>query len=139
MSSKAKFEGVFVDENILGAAYELERTHPGEVYYVGHPDMPEVPVSTKDPAMLAVLGANDVDLVFLTRDKRIRSNIAERQALVNAKIRAVFISGTKNMEKAQVFALVEKHWDEMVEKVGSESGPVIWSLTHGNGLRKLCL
>ena len=131
------FNGLFVDEDTLGVAYELERTHPGDIYYVGHPAMPEIPRSTKDPALLATLGANETDFIFLTRDKRIRHNKGERQQLMSAGIRAVFLSGRNNMETSQMVALVEKHWDEIVHDVGSQHGPAFWSLTKGNGLRKL--
>ena len=95
------FNGIFVDEDTLGVAYELERTHPGDIYYVGHPDMPEIPRSTKDPALLAALGANETDFIFLTRDKRIRHNKGERQQLMSAAIRAVFLSGKTTWRQAR--------------------------------------
>ena len=137
MPAQARFNGIFVDEDTLGVAYELERTHPGEIYYVGHPDMPEIPRSTKDPALLAALGANANDFIFLTRDKRIRRNSGERQQLMSAAIRAVFLSGRNDIEKSQMVSLVEKHWNDIVNDVGSQHGPALWSLTQGNGLRRL--
>ena len=49
MAQGGTFSGVFIDENILGVAYELDALRPGLVYWVGHPAIPEIPVSAKDP------------------------------------------------------------------------------------------
>ena len=66
------FGGVFIDENILGVAHKLDSLHPGVVYWVGHTEIPEIPLSTKDPDLLDALGSNGRNLIFITRDKRIR-------------------------------------------------------------------
>lgn len=137
MTPDSEFNGVFVDENILGVAHALARLHPDDVYYVGHPAVPEIPASTKDPQLLSALGANEADWIFLTRDKKIRHNVAERHQLMGAGIRAVFLTGNKNMNKEQMIELVEKHWDDIVREVGPRSGPCMWSITKGGGLQEI--
>ena len=131
------FSGVFIDENMLGVVRELDRLHPGAVYHVGHPSVPDIPPSTKDPDLLDALGAKNRNWIFITRDKKIRRRPREREHLIGAGIRAVFLSGSKDMDKKQMVELVEKHWQDIVNEVGSQPGPSLWSLTHSNGLRKL--
>ena len=83
MAEGGTFNGVFIDENILGVAKELEAMHPGLVYYVGHPAIPEIPASTKDPD------------------------------------------------------LIERHWNDIVSEVGTQSGPSLWALTRRDGLKPI--
>ncbi|WP_419909900.1 hypothetical protein [Candidatus Poriferisodalis sp.] len=87
MSERAAFDGVFVDEDILGVAHELARLRPGEVYYVGHPDVPEIPPGT--------------------------------------------------LYKFSAAALIDDHWSEIVDSIGKQPGPAVWSLTRPNGLRRI--
>ncbi|WP_419911619.1 hypothetical protein [Candidatus Poriferisodalis sp.] len=137
MARGGTFSGVFIDENILGVAYELDALHPGLVYWVGHPAIPEIPVSAKDPDVHDALGAGGRDLIFITRDKRIRRDKNERDHLMRSAVRAVFLTSTKNMDKSQMAALVERHWDDIVGEVGTQRGPSLWSLTRRDGLKPI--
>ncbi len=131
------FGGVFIDENILGVAHKLDSLHPGVVYWVGHTEIPEIPLSTKDPDLLDALGSNGRNLIFITRDKRIRRDKVEREHLMRSTVRAVFLTGTKNMNKSQMAALIDQYWDHIVQKVGVSSGPSLWSLTPRDGLKPI--
>ncbi|WP_420610462.1 hypothetical protein [Candidatus Poriferisodalis sp.] len=137
MAQGGTFSGVFIDENILGVAHELDALRPGLVYWVGHPAIPEIPVSAKDPDLLDALGASSRDLIFITRDKRIRRDKNERDHLVRSAVRAVFLTSTKNMDKSQMAALIERHWDDIVGEVGTQRGPSLWSLTRRDGLKPI--
>ncbi|WP_423916948.1 hypothetical protein [Candidatus Poriferisodalis sp.] len=137
MAEGGTFNGVFIDENILGVAKELEAMHPGLVYYVGHPAIPEIPASTKDPDLLDALGASGRDLIFITRDKRIRRDKNERKHLMRSAVRAVFLTSTKNLNKTQMAALIERHWNDIVSEVGTQSGPSLWALTRRDGLKPI--
>lgn len=46
--------GFFVDENSLALGLELAKSRP-EVFYPGHPNLPEVPRGTKDEVWLPVV------------------------------------------------------------------------------------
>ncbi len=131
------FDGVFIDENMLGVAQELDALHEGVVYWVGHPEIPEIPLSTKDPDLLDALGTNGRDLIFITRDKWIRRNKVEREHLMRSEVRAVFLTDTKNMNKSQMTALINRHWDQIVQRVGVTRGPSLWSLTQRDGLKPI--
>ncbi len=131
------FGGVFIDENMLGVAHELDALHPGVVYWVGHPEIPEIPRSTKDPDLLDALGSNGRDLIFITRDSWIRRNKVELGHLMRSEVRAVFLTGTKNMNKSQMTALINRHWDQIVQRVGVTRGPSLWSLTQRDGLKPI--
>ena len=52
MAQGGTFHGVFIDENILGAAYELDALHPGLVYWVGHPAVPTIQRPPRIPSCL---------------------------------------------------------------------------------------
>ena len=41
------------------------------------------------------------------------------------------------MGKSQMAALIERHWDDIVGKIGAESGPSLWSLTRRDGLKPI--
>ncbi len=131
------FGGVFIDENILGVAHKLDSLHPGVVYWVGHAKIPEIPLSTKDPDLLDALGSNGRNLIFITRDKRIRRDKVEREHLMRSAVRAVFLTGTKNMNKSQMAALIDQYWDHIVQEVGVSSGPSLWSPTPRDGLKPI--
>ena len=137
MAQGGTFHGVFIDENILGAAYELDALHPGLVYWVGHPAVPTIPASTKDPELLDALGAYARDLIFITRDKRIRRNRTERGHLMRSAVRTVFLTGSKDMDKHQTASLIEESWDDIATQVGTQVGPSLWSLTHRDGLKRI--
>ena len=83
------------------------------------------------------LGASGRDLIFITRDKRIRRDKNERDHLMRSAVRAVFLTSTKNMDKSQMAALIEHHWDDIVLEVGTQSGPSLWSLTRRDGLKPI--
>ena len=137
MAPKARFNGVFVDENILGVAYELERLHPRDVYYVGHRLVPKIPTATKDVPLLEALGQDRHDWILISRDRRIWRNEIAREHWMNAEVRAVILSGRNSVSKRDATALIHNHWRDIVGAVGSQPGPAFWSLTKPNGLRRI--
>lgn len=137
MAAHAAFNGVFVDENILGVAHELERRHPGDVYYVGHPLVPEIPKATKDADLLDALGVNQQGWILISRDRRIWRNKVARQNWVDAHVRAVILSGTNSVSKTDAANLIDSHWQGIVNEVASQPGPALWSLTKPRGLRRI--
>ncbi len=66
---------------------------------------------------------NGRDLIFITRDKRIRRDKNERSHLSQSTIKAVLLTSIKNSDKAQMAELIERHWYDIVNEVGSRSGP----------------
>lgn len=68
----------FTDENTLGLGKLLRRSGRSDVLYPGHDGLPEVPTGTLDLDWMAVIAR--LDLVVVTRDRRIRTRPAELRA-----------------------------------------------------------
>ena len=68
----------FTDENTLGLGKLLRRSGRTDVLYPGHEDLPDVPVGTSDLDWMPALAR--LDLVVVTRDRRIRTRLAELRA-----------------------------------------------------------
>ena len=137
MAARSAFGGLFVDENMLRVAYELERLHPNEVYYVGHPLVPEIPSGTKDSPLFDALGLDRNSWIFVSRDRRIWRNKIARKHWIDARVRAVVLSGSNSISTDSALELIHSHWLTIVEEVGSKQGPGFWSLTKPNGLRRI--
>lgn len=132
-----KIRGVFADENILPVGRKLaELPAIGTVLYPGHEDIPELPQGAKDTEIFDEIGAGRRDLLFITRDKRIRTRPIERAKLRDAGVRAVFLTGSSNMTQDDIYDLIIKFWDDLAA-LDSRSGPCSFALTTG-GLREVC-
>lgn len=82
----------FTDENTLGLGKLLRRAGRDDVVYPGHEALPEVPAGTPDLEWMPVIAR--LDLVVVTRDRRIRTRPAELRAYWEFGIRSVWL-GTK--------------------------------------------
>lgn len=131
-----KISGVFADENILPVGRKLaELPEVGTVLYPGHEDILELPLGAKDTEIFEEIGAGRRNLLFITRDKKIRTRPVERQKLRDARVRAVFLTGRSNMTQEDIYQLIIKFWDELAA-VDSRSGPCSFALTN-RGLREI--
>jgi PIN like domain len=126
----------FVDENSLALGRMLAKQHD-DVVYPGHPALLEVPLETPDVEWLDVVGR--LDLAVITRDKKIRSRPVERRVLAGAGVRGFVLTGSGDMNTAEMMALVERHWAAMEgELVARPDGPWLVAVTAA-GLRPLRL
>ena len=110
----------------------------GLVLYAGHQDIPELPLGAKDTDIFQAIGARGRNLLFITRDKKIRTRPVERRKLREAGVRAVVLTGRANMTPGDIYDLILKHWDEIADLDAGRNGPWIFSLT-SRGIRELFL
>lgn len=110
----------------------------GLVLYTGHEDIPELPLGAKDIDIFQAIGARGRNLLFITRDKKIRTRPVERRKLREAGVRAVILTGRSNMRQDDIYNLIIKYWDRIADIDTSRVGPCIFSLT-SRGLRELSL
>ena len=133
-----EISGVFADENILPVGRRLaELPEAGNVLYPGHEDIPELPLGAKDTEIFEKIGAGRRNLLFSTRDKKIRTRPVERQKLRDARVRAIFLTGRSNMTQDDIYQLIIEYWEDLAE-VDSRSGPCSFALTK-QGLREMPL
>ena len=92
-------------------------------------DIPELPLGAKDTEIFQEIGADSRNLLFITRDKKIRTRPVERRKLREAGVRAVILTGRSNMTQDDIYHLIVKHWDEIADLDASRIGPCIFSLT----------
>lgn len=134
-----EIRGLFADENILPVGRRLaELPEAGIVLYAGHQDIPELPLGAKDTDIFEVIGANGRDLLFITRDKKIRTRPVERRKLRDAGVRAVILTGRSNMTPDSIYKLILKYWNQIADVDAARIGPCIFALT-SKGLRELSL
>jgi len=115
----------FTDENTLGLGKLLRRSGRTDVLYPGHEDLPEVPVGTPDLDWMPVLAR--LDLVVVTRDRRIRTRPAELRAYWELGIRSVWIGAKQDLgprDQLDVFLKHEVRLQREIVKRGA--GP--WAL-----------
>ena len=126
---RKKIDGIFVDENLILVGKSLEKLPDIDVVlYPGHPDIPELPLSAKDVEIFEVIGANRRNLLFITRDKRIRTNLKERRRFREAHVRAIIITVRSDMKQTEIYQLICDHWDAIADMNTSKIGPSIYRL-----------
>ena len=119
-----EIRGLFADENILPVGRRLAGlVEAGTVLYVGHRDIPELSPGAKDTEIFEVIGANGRDLLFITRDKKIRTRPVERRKLREAGVRALILTGRANMAPDDIYDLIITHWDAIADMDASRAGP----------------
>jgi hypothetical protein len=127
----------FADENALGLGKLLRRSGRTDVLYPGHEDLPEVPVGTADLEWMPILGR--LDLVLVTRDRRIRTRPAELRAYWEFGIRSVWIGAKQDLgphDQLNLFLAHEGRLQREIVKRGI--GP--WALAMSpSGIRPLKL
>ena len=125
-----------MDETDLGLAKRLAVQRNG-ILYPGHPAIPSIPRGTHDEEWLQVVG--QVNLVVITRDKRIRYAPVERQAWVRFRVRGFVLTGRGSQSTEDSLAILDKHWKQ-IESMSKHlpNGPWMYSVTRG-GIREMPL
>ena len=116
---------LFLDENIAPLGPRLA-SHPGAgmIRWVGHPSLPNLPLGTKDPALLQFVGQSGV--LFLTHDRHMRSRPAERKKIHDASVRMVLI--TARGHHALWYDLIIAYWEDLVLIDATAGGPCLFRL-----------
>jgi hypothetical protein len=65
------------------------------------------------------------------RDKRIRTRVAEREALESAGVRAFCLTGAGNYSKWATLDLLVRRWPEMERIAAEQPGPFLYAVTQG--------
>ena len=127
----------FTDENTLGLGKLLRRSGRTDVLYPGYEDLPDVPAGTPDLEWMPVLAR--LDLVLVTRDRRIRTRPAELRAYWEFGIRSVWIGAKQDLgppDQLDLFLAHEERLQREIVKRGA--GP--WALAMSpSGVRPLHL
>jgi hypothetical protein len=116
----------YVDEDTvyLGKALAAVRD---DVVHPGHIRCP-VALGAKDPQWIPVVGERG--WLLISRDKRIRRRPAFRIQLIDAGVRAVFLTSAGHMKRWERLRLVVRFWDQ-IEALTDQPGPFAHSLTTG--------
>jgi hypothetical protein len=126
----------FVDENDLALGRSLALAHK-DVVHPGHPRLPDVPLGTPDAHWLPVV--DGLDLVIITRDKRIRSRPIEAEAVITAGVRGFVLTSAGDLSTWQTLTLLVRQWDAMERfLLDSGSGPWLAAVTN-RGIRPLSI
>lgn len=127
----------FTDENTLGLGKLLRRSGRADVLYPGHENLPDVPVGTPDLEWMPILAR--LDLVLVTRDRRIRTRPAELRAYWEFGIRSVWIGAKQDLGPRDQLDLFFAHEDRLQREIVKRgAGP--WALAMSpSGVRPLHL
>ena len=115
----------FTDENTLGLSKPLRRSGRTDVLYPGHEDLPEVPVGTPELDWMPVLAR--LDLLVVTRDRRIRTRPAELRAYWEFGIRSVWIGAMQDLGPRDQLDVFLKHEVRLQREI-VKRGPRPWAL-----------
>lgn len=115
----------FADESVLGLGLALARLRPDTVH-PGHPLIPEVPLGATDEEWVPAVAARG--LIAIGRDKRMRTRPGERQAILAAGLRYVWIGGKRDETSWQWMRRLARYWDD-IERLADDLGAGPWFLT----------
>jgi hypothetical protein len=115
----------FADESVLGLGLALARLRPDTVH-PGHALLPEVPLGALDPDWIPAVAARG--LVAIGRDKKVRTKPAEKQAIIDAGLRYIWIGGKQDESSWEWMRRLGRFWDE-IERLVEELGPGPWFIT----------
>jgi len=119
----------FVDETSLGLGKALAIARD-DVVHPGHDDFPEVPRNTDDTVWMPIVAG--LDLVVISRDKRIRTKPAELAAFRACGLRVFWLAGRRDMNNWGYLTLVVKSWDRMEEIIRDRgAGPWFYAVSDG--------
>lgn len=119
----------FVDETSLGLGKMLAIAR-ADVLHPGHHLLPSVPTGTLDTVWMPIVAG--MDLVVISRDKRIRTKPAELAALRAVGLRVFWISGRRDMSNWDNLRLIVKWWDRMNNVVHDRlTGPWFYAVSDG--------
>jgi hypothetical protein len=106
----------------------------GDVVHPGHEACP-IACGVEDDLWLPYVGREG--LLLITRDKRIRRRLIEKQALVKYAVKALIMTQSGNSSMQDILDLVLRNWT-YIERLADEPGPWIRSLTR-TGISELLL
>jgi PIN like domain len=135
----------YVDADTLGLAYVLVRARPDVTFPGDDGDrhkkswrMP--PCMISDPAMRDdewIPAVTQAGLAIISRDKRIASRTAEKEAILKAGARMFAIVSPGNLRTWELLSIVVARWGQM-ERLAEEPGPYIYAVT-STGMHKIDL
>jgi len=124
---------LFMDENLIHVGRSLAALPGvGNILWVGHAAVPDLPLGTKDEDLFDAVGGYGLNALFMTHDKKIHHRPVERTRLRQARVRAVFVAGA-NRQPPYTHDLIVRYWDDLAEIAETATGPCRYSLT-ANGL-----
>ena len=91
---------------------------------MGHPDLPDLPLGTNDIELLEAVGR--MDLLFVTRDRHMRTRPSERRQIYDAAVRLILITATGYHD--DWYDLIVKYWQRLSEVDADSSGPCVFRL-----------
>lgn len=115
----------FADESVLGLGLALARLRPDTVH-PGHRRIPQVPAGALDPEWIPTVAS--MGLIAIGRDKKVRTKPAEKQAIIDAGLRYIWIGGKRDESSWEWMRRLTRHWDE-IERLVDELGPGPWFIT----------
>ena len=119
----------FVDETSMGLGKMLAIART-DVVHPGHFFLPSVPTGTIDTVWMPIVAG--MDLVVISRDKRIRTKPAELAAFRAAGLRVFWIAGRKDLSNWESIKLMVKWWERMEEIVRDRGdGPWFQAVSDG--------
>ncbi|MBA3308674.1 MAG: hypothetical protein H0U28_01245 [Nocardioidaceae bacterium] len=104
----------FADENLLGFAKLMIRRGRIDIVHPGHDDLPDVPLGTHDSEWMR--GVARLDLLVLTRDRRIRTTPAELALYRELGIRAVWLGAKRDLGPQDQVEVFLRHEDASTER-----------------------
>lgn len=119
----------FVDETSLGLGKMLAIART-DVVHPGHRNLPSVPTGTLDTDWMPIISG--MDLVVISRDKKIRSKPAELDAFRSGGLRVFWIAGKRDLSNWENLVLMVKWWDRM-EEIIRDRGPGPWFYAVSDG------
>lgn len=114
----------FFDENLLPIGRALAAVR-SDVVHPGHERLPQVQRGAKDPEWLPVVGAEGLDLVVFTQDKRIRTKPGELLLLQQHGVRVMNFAPKKDRDRWAKFVLIVRSWDRIEVNI-RRAGPGPW-------------
>lgn len=127
----------FTDENVLGLGKLLNGEGREDVLHPGHPALLEVPLGTLDLDWMPVIAR--LDLIVLTRDRRIRTRPAELNAYLELGIRSVWLGAKQDLGPRDQLAMFLEHEARLQREI-TKRGHGPWALAMSpSGIRPLNL
>lgn len=124
----------YADENVLGLGKGLAELRR-DVVYPGHRAVPQLRLGMLDVEWIPI--AAQLGLIAITRDQRMRTRRAEREAMMEHGLRCVWIGGKRDQSNWDWAVLLATHWKRL-EKLIDELGPGPWFLVlTSRGLRRI--
>ena len=114
----------YADESVLGLGKGLAALRR-DVVHPGHPAVPQLQLGMRDVDWIAAAAA--LGLVAISRDRRMRTRPAERQAMLDHGLRCVWIGGKHDQSTWDWAVLLARHWDRL-EAMVTDLGGGPWFL-----------